>query len=174
MPIGKIPVQNQGFTYIGLLMLITIAGIGMAGVGVVWHQDMQREREKELLFIGDEYRKAIGRYYQNAPAINPSQENQSTIKQFPIKLDDLVTDNRFLTIKHHLRKLYLDPISNSNDWGLVMQQGKIIGVYSNSKQKPIKKFGFAPQYENFAEAESYSDWKFIYSAEAFIYTDGNL
>lgn len=60
MQIGKL--KQLGFTYIGVLMLVAIAGIGLAGVGIVWHQDAQREREKELLFIGDEYRQAIGSY----------------------------------------------------------------------------------------------------------------
>ena len=144
-----------GFTYIGVLMLVAISGIGLAGVGIVWHQDAQREREKELLFIGEEYRKAIGSYYENSP---------EATKQYPKTLDDLILDNRFPVTKRHLRKLYADPFARENAWGLVMQQGKIIGVYSLSKQQPIKTFGFQPQYENFSSASEHSDWKFIYSA----------
>jgi hypothetical protein len=48
-------------------------------------------------------------------------------------------------------------------WELVLQKGQIIGVYSASKQTPIKKIGFQPQYETFGEAAEYSDWKFIYT-----------
>lgn len=139
-----------GFTYIGLLMVMAIAGIGMAGVGIVWHQDAQREREKELLFIGDEYRKAIGSYYEGGN------------KQFPLNLEDLIIDKRLPSIRRHLRKLYVDPMPPNKPWGLVMQQGQIIGVYSLSNEEPIKKTGFQTPYEAFSEAVVYTDWKFIY------------
>lgn len=145
----------SGFTYIGVLMLVAISGIGLAGVGIVWHQDAQREREKELLFIGDEYRKAIGSYYESS---------QNTTKQYPKTLNDLILDKRFLATKRHIRKLYADPNPSEKAWGLVEQQGQIIGIYSLSKQKPIKIFGFQPQHETFSTASAYSDWKFIYNA----------
>jgi type II secretory pathway pseudopilin PulG len=145
--------HSLGFTYIGLMIMIAISGIALAGVGLVWHQDLQREREKELLFIGEEYRKAIGSYYENSP---------SATKQFPQSLEDLIADNRFPSIKRHLRKLYEDPMSREKTWGLEMQQGKIIGIFSLSKQNPIKKTGFQVQYQLFSSAKEYCDWKFIY------------
>lgn len=151
MQIGKL--KQLGFTYIGVLMLVAIAGIGLAGVGIVWHQDAQREREKELLFIGDEYRQAIGSYYENS---------LGEAKQFPVTLQDLIADKRFPGIKRHLRKLYNDPMAFGKPWQLILQQGQIIGVYSASKQMPIKKMGFEPPYETFGEAVEYGDWKFIY------------
>ena len=155
MQIGKY--KLLGFTYVGLLMVIVIAGIGMAGVGIVWHQDAQREREKELLFIGDEYRRAIVSYYENS---------LGAAKQYPATLEDLIADNRFPNTKRHLRKLYKDPMSFGKPWQLVLQQGQIIGIYSASKQKPIKKSGFQSPYELFGEAEEYSDWKFIYTSSS--------
>ena len=152
MLIGKWSMQN-GFTYMGVLMLIAIAGIGMAGVGMVWHQNAQRENEKELLFIGDEYRRAIGSYYENSP---------SAAKQFPLSLDDLLLDKRFPNTKRHIRKLYADPIARNTEWGLIKQQEQITGVYSLSKLAPIKKFAFADQYEIFSTAVEYNEWKFNY------------
>lgn len=152
MPIGKC-IRQVGFTYMGVLMLIAIAGIGMAGVGIVWQQNAQRENEKELLFIGDEYRKAIGSYYESSP---------STAKQFPQSLDDLLLDKRLPNIKRHLRKLYADPITRNTQWGLIKQQAQITGIYSVSKLTPIKKFGFANQYESFSIALEYNEWKFNY------------
>jgi type II secretory pathway pseudopilin PulG len=146
-----------GFTYMGLLMVVAIAGIGLAGVGIVWHQDAQREREKELLFIGDAYRKAITSYY----------ESGFGSKQFPASLDDLILDKRSPTIKRHIRKLYADPMvfdsTRDKPWGLVLQQGQIVGVHTLSEDKPVKKSGFSAGDEVFAEAEKYSDWKFIYA-----------
>ena len=63
-----------GFTFIGILMVIAISGIGLAGIGIVWHQDTQRENEKELLFIGEQYHQAIVSYYESSP---------SGVKQYP-------------------------------------------------------------------------------------------
>lgn len=146
--------KHAGFTYIGVLMLVAISGIGLAGTGVVWHQDAQREREKELLFIGEEFRHAIGSYYESTP---------DSAKQYPKKMEDLLLDDRFPVIKRHLRKLYTDPFSVDADWGLVTQQGQIVGVYSVSELSPIKTTGFLPQYEVFGSAKKYSEWKFTYT-----------
>lgn len=145
---------QQGFTYMGLMMIIAISGIAMAGVGIIWQKDMQREREKELLFIGEEYRKAIGSYYENSP---------NGTKQFPTNLQDLLVDTRGPTIKHHIRKLYADPFTRDKNWVLITQQANIFGVRNNSKLVPIKKIGFAPQYDGFSEAASYGDWRFFYT-----------
>ena len=142
-----------GFTYIGLMLMIAISGIILSSVGIVWHQDVQREREKELLFVGDAYRKAIGSYYENSP---------TAVKQYPRKLDELILDTRFPNIKRHLRKLYTDPLERDAKWGLVMQKDQIIGVYSQSILKPIKRRGFLVDYAFFKDAKEYKDWKFIY------------
>jgi type II secretory pathway pseudopilin PulG len=140
-----------GFTFIGILIIIAISGIALAGVGIVWHQSTQREHEKELLYIGDQYSKAIASYYK-------SDENG---KQYPKSLDDLVLDQRFINKTRHIRKLYSDPVTRGAPWGLIKQQDRIIGVYSTSREEPIKKTQFPKSYESFAKSQAYSDWKFI-------------
>ncbi len=146
--------HQHGFTYMGLMMIIAISGIAMAGVGIVWQQDMQREREKELLFIGEQYRQAIGSYYENTPSGN---------KQFPETLQDLLADNRGLKLKRHIRKLYADPFMRDKNWDLIMVDTRISGVRSNSKLVPIKKTGFAPNDDAYSEAANYNDWRFFYT-----------
>lgn len=143
--------KQQGFTYIGLLIVIAIAGIGLATIGELWQTEMQREREKELLFIGKEYKQALKSYQENT---------HGGIRQLPNKLEDLLLDNRYPNIKHHIRKLYADPMTGKANWGLDMQQGGISGIYSISEKKPLKKFGFDPNNNTFADAKKYSDWKF--------------
>ena len=143
-----------GFSYVGLMIFVAISGIALAGVGIVWSQDQQREREKELLFVGEQFRQAIGSYYESTP---------DNIKQYPTKLEDLLQDNRLPNLKRHLRKIYDDPITNSSKWGLELQQAQIVGVYSLSDLKPIKKKGFPNLYEKFSDFSKYSDWKFIYT-----------
>lgn len=141
----------RGFTYIGLLILIAIAGIGMSAVGVMWKTEMQRVREIELMHVGLEFKEAIASYRDATPG---------GIKQNPKKLEDLVADKRLPKIKRHLRKLYLDPMTNQAEWGLEIQQGAIAGVYSLSKLKPLKRAGFSAEFKDFDGADSYAYWVF--------------
>ena len=143
--------RQGGFTYIGLLLLIAIGGIGLAAVGQVWHTESQREREKELLFVGEQYAMAIGSYYESTPG---------AVKQYPASLQDLLEDRRFPVVRRHLRRLYRDPMTGGAEWGLVRQQGRIVGVHSLSEQRPVKQDGFAEAYSGFIEAKDYRDWKF--------------
>jgi type II secretory pathway pseudopilin PulG len=146
--------RQAGFTFLGLLFLISLMGIGMAVTGVVWQQDVQRDKERELLFIGDQFRQAIGNYYERTPG---------TVKAYPKSLEDLLQDKRYVTTQRHLRKIYLDPITGSHEWGLVRRpDGALIGIYSLSQDTPIKAAGFDPNDNQFQQAKQYADWKFVY------------
>ncbi len=146
----KKSINQQGFTFVSLLIIVGISGIAMSAVGEVWHQSAQREKEKELLFIGNQYRLALVSYYESTPG---------GVKQYPQKLEDLLLDKRLPVIKRHLRRLYLDPITKA-PLGLVKQGESIVGVHSVSTRKTIKKTGFPERYLSFAEATTYEDWKF--------------
>lgn len=50
------------------------------------------------------------------------------------------------------------------DWGLVLQNGRIVGVYSRSTQSPIRRAGFDLAEERFQQALSYADWIFTANA----------
>jgi len=64
---GRPPNRQAGFTFIGLLFMVALAGIAIAGTGILWHMEGRREKEVELLFIGEEYRNAIGNYHDKSP-----------------------------------------------------------------------------------------------------------
>ena len=146
---------GRGFTYIGLMIFVALIGIGLAFVGQVWHTVVQREKEKELLFIGDQFRTAIGSYYEGSPG---------GVKKFPRTLEELLDDRRYPTTKRHLRRIYNDPMTGRVDWGFVnAPDGSIMGIYSVSEQEPQKIARFRTQYEQFADAKKYSDWKFTYA-----------
>lgn len=53
-----------GFTYLAVLAMIAIIGIALAVTGEVWHIALKREKERELLFVGDQFRRAINSYYE--------------------------------------------------------------------------------------------------------------
>lgn len=147
--------RNQsGFTYMGLLFAVALAGVALAATGTLWSTQRQREREQELLFVGDQIRKAIGSYYERSPG---------TVKKYPAKLDDLLKDNRFIGVQRHLRQHYVDPLTNSKQWGLVAApEGGVMGVYSLATDTPIKQAGFAERDAEFEGKSRYSDWKFVY------------
>ena len=54
---------QAGFTYLGLMIAVAVLGVVLAGAGVVWRTSQQREREKELLYIGNEIESAIAGYF---------------------------------------------------------------------------------------------------------------
>jgi type II secretory pathway pseudopilin PulG len=147
--------RSRGFSYIGLLILIALMGIGLALAGTVWHTAVQREKERELLFIGDQFRAAIAGFYESSPG---------GVKKFPGSLEDLLEDRRYPTAKRHLRRIYRDPMTDGTEWGLIAApDGSIMGVFSLSEKVPRKVSGFRTEYERFVEAKTYSDWKFAYS-----------
>jgi type II secretory pathway pseudopilin PulG len=143
--------QSAGFTYLTILFVVALMGAGLALAGEVWHTSVLREREAELLHVGNEYRKAIERYYLAGP------------RQYPRALADLLKDPRQAGTVRHLRKPYPDPVSGEDGWGLVRApDGGIAGVYSLSEERPLKSGGFAARDTEFEARQKYSDWKFIY------------
>lgn len=123
------------------------------GMVRVYQTQMRREQEEQLLFVGEQYKRAISSYY----SIYPAGANRS----LPTSLEVLVNDNRFPTPMHHLRRLYPDPMTGKPDWELVMSGGGILGVHSRSTQEPFKKSGFPERLMEFENSESYANWKFV-------------
>lgn len=142
-----------GFTYLAVLLLIALMGMGMAAAGMFWHTQLQREKEQDLLFAGDQYRSAIEAYYNSTPGAG---------KQYPTSLNDLLKDPRFPGTRRYLRRLYADPITGKAEWGLVLAPGNgIMGVYSLGEGEPFKQANFRLKNAEFAHKQSYADWKFI-------------
>ena len=107
--------------------MIAILLGGLALISEVWHTSAVREKEAQLLQVGDEFRRAIERYYLSGPRI------------YPRNLSDLVQDPRQPGVVRHLRKIYPDPFTNSIEWGLVKApDGGIAGVHSLSEERPLK------------------------------------
>jgi type II secretory pathway pseudopilin PulG len=148
------PDTQHGFTYVAMLFALAIFGIGLAAVGESWSAASQRDKEEQLIQIGNQYVRAIGSYYLRSPG---------SLKTYPLSLEQLIDDQRFVGIARHLRQLYRDPISNAQEWGLVRApDGGIMGVYSLSdnptlRQQPL----LLPDAFPVAGAR-YVDWKFVY------------
>ena len=135
-----------------VLFLVAIMGVGLGAIATVWHTASKREREAELLFVGDQFRKAIASYHDAGLGDN---------KRYPQALDDLLEDKRLPTVKRHLRKIFVDPMTGNTEWGLIKLTGAgIIGVHSLSSDQPLKVAGFPAEYASFSLAKQYSDWVF--------------
>jgi type II secretory pathway pseudopilin PulG len=137
----------SGFTYVGLLFLIAVIGISLAIAGEVWQNAQRREKEQELLFIGNQFRRALTLYQANG-AGNPA------------RLEDLLKDPRSPNVRRYLRRIYRDPMTGSTEWGLVKSGDAITGVYSLSGQAPLKKAQFSLADQDFEGKQKYSEWVF--------------
>jgi type II secretory pathway pseudopilin PulG len=145
---------QRGVVLLVLLVVLALLAIGLMNSVDVWSMSRQREREKELLFVGDQYRQAIQRYYSAAP--------RGAQRGYPPSLEVLLDDDRFPTPVHHLRRAYPDPITGKAEWGLLKAGDRIVGVYSLSEAAPIKQAGFGPGHQAFKDATCYKDWVFAY------------
>lgn len=149
-------VSQRGYTYFGLLFVVTLIGLGLAGAAMVWKIQQQREKERELLFVGQQYIDAIASYYHAAPG---------GAKKYPRSMEDLLRDPRFPNIKRHLRKPWRDPLTGSREWEIVYtKEGGIAGVHSRAEGTPLKQAGFGTLDQLLAGKASYADWRFIYVA----------
>lgn len=146
--------KEAGFTYLGVIFLVAIMGTLLAAAGTMWSVAKQREQERQLLFVGEQFRRAIKLYYERTPG---------PIKEYPKSLDALLKDARYAGSQRYLRKLYADPITGKAEWGLVQGPGGgVIGVHSLSDQKPMKTANFSEANQAFEGMMVYSDWKFVY------------
>ena len=145
---------QQGFTYVVLLIAVAIIGVGLAAKGVEWDRSAQRAREAELLFVGNEFRRAIALYYYRSPG---------PVQEYPGSLEDLLEDRRYPGTQRYLRRIYRDPMTGKAEWGQIIAGGGIIGVHSLSTGQPIKSGNFSEANREFAEKSSYSEWRFIFA-----------
>lgn len=139
--------------YLALLIVIAAMGGALAATGSLWQQVQQREKERDLLFVGLQFRRAIQQYYENSPGQ----------KKYPPTLDALLLDERMPTIRRYLRRPFRDPLTNGREWGLVLApQGGIIGVHSLAEGRPIKQENFPAELDWQGGKRRYVEWQFIY------------
>ena len=143
--------KNRGFTYVGFLIFMAIAGAGLAAYGEIASHAAQREKEAELLFRGNQYQQAIASYYKKET-------------RYPQSLEQLLEDKRYPMPVRHLRRQYVDPMTGEANWGLVEAPGGgVMGVHSRSEDPPVKTGNFLLKNQQFEKAGRYADWQFVHS-----------
>jgi type II secretory pathway pseudopilin PulG len=144
---------GRGYALVAALIVLVIASLAVTLAVHRAQLDAQREREAQLLFVGDQYRSAIADYFAHPPLGQPGQ--------YPQRLEDLLEDPRGIAIRRWLRQLYPDPMTGLPDWQLEKVGDRIVGVHSRSTSVPLRHAGFELADAAFAEAHAYRDWRFM-------------
>lgn len=94
--------SERGFTLAGVLVILTVVMVFVAyTVPKVWSQIMQREREKQTIYVMQQYARAIREF---------NKKHQS----FPVSIDQLKEARlpRFIRAKGE----FIDPLTGEVDW----------------------------------------------------------
>ncbi|MBN8486836.1 MAG: type II secretion system protein [Burkholderiales bacterium] len=133
-------------------MMLAVASTAGAAVAQRWSDQASREKERQLLRVGDAYARALADYRASSPGSD---------KRYPTSLDQLLLDTRFAGIRRHLRALYPDPLTGLADWVLVRDsRGDIVGVRSRSLLAPWIHTPQRLQHTDLPPASRYADWVF--------------
>ena len=89
---GNSPRDSEGYVLFGVLIGITLLGVGLTAAVTLWSRAVQREDEAELLFRGEAIVRALERFQRDRPGTLPET------------LDELVEGK-------YLRRAWLDPMT---------------------------------------------------------------
>ena len=134
------------------MFIVALLAMTAMMASVVWSIAQQRENERDLVFAGRQFQSAIEHYRTRGSASSAP---------YPRRLEDLLSDARSPQPQRDLRKIYIDPMTGSREWGLIrLPAGGIVGVYSLSNRAPLQR-SLLPGGLSFPDAVSYHDWRFV-------------
>lgn len=154
--------QETGFSYLMVMIAITLMGLAMTMAARQWKTMAQRELEADLLAKGIEIQTALALYSASAKAgrVLPGDV-------YPQTLAELTRQPKPL-----LRKVYLDPVGRG-EWELLRAPtGGIMGVRSKSRHKPIKQGNFPLAVRHFEGKPTHNDWIFQYPNPSMVAAAG--
>jgi type II secretory pathway pseudopilin PulG len=164
MPLARNRQAQAGFTYLGLIILVTV--IGLVGAATLKIDSLMRRAaaEEELLDVGAAFSAAL----QSYAAVTPKGQ-----MPIPATLQDLLKDPRFPYVRRHLRKIFVDPMTGKPEWGIVYlhDSSGVLAVYSLSNAKPLKIANFDARFRNFENKKHISDWKFMPAGQGLLAPD---
>lgn len=143
--------SQSGFTYVAALFMVAIMGVLLGAVGQSVSVIMKREKEKELIFRGLQYRDAIERWNKKGP--------------MPLKDLKRLLNDPLNVPNGGLRKLYKDPITGEDFKVLEDKQFGIYGVASKSSAEPYKQSDFPEALKNFEGKKKYREWEFVFKRQ---------
>lgn len=142
---------QRGFGMVFALFLVALVGVSLTAAVILGSTQARIEKESQLLFLGDQYRRAIREYYYMSPG-SP---------HYPPNIQDLLKDPRYPNVVRHLRDVYPDPMTGK-PFELIRDPASqgIQGVFSGASGEPLKVDGFAIDDGKFKGATRYADWRF--------------
>lgn len=146
--------SQRGLTYMWMLFLVFLLGLGLGKSLEVYSLAVQREKEADLLYVGKLYRAAIRDYYLSSPA-GP--------RRYPARLDELLRDPRSLAPRRYLRQLYPDPVTGKEWEPVLAPEGGIWGVRSRSTRTPLRTVPPETVTVQAGGGRAYADWQFVYA-----------
>src|SRR5687768_11221656 len=108
--------SERGYTLVALMGLMTIMALFALAAAPRLNQQMQREREKDAIFRGEQVADAIRLYYKYR-----ASQNARGIAGLPTSIDQLLEGIPRGTKKLQILRLSAvrDPLSADGDWRLV-------------------------------------------------------
>lgn len=144
---------EYGYSYLWFLIILIFISMVMTNNLLVYSTIKKKEKENELFKIATIYCKAINGFYTNAP---------DGMMAYPNEIKYLLKDPRYSKDVRYLRTLYLDPLTNKEFIYIRNEQKKIVGFYSSSKSKIIRK-KLPAEFYYLNGAQKYSDLRFCLS-----------
>jgi hypothetical protein len=169
--------REAGFAFLLVLLLATLLLLSLSVAVPRVLTEGQREKEEEMIFRGNQYRRAIGLYFRR-------------FGRYPLKLDDLLRSND----RSYLRRAYTNPTSLDGKWRFIRvgPNGEYLGSVNRPKgpgiaggdergggrtrgqtgegtagDSPYPIIGVggtseAPSIRRFEEHDRYIEWEFIF------------
>ena len=164
--------KEEGYAILVVVFLAAMVAFALAAAAPSVLTKRQREREKELLFRGEQYKRAIGLYHRK-------------FNRLPMKVKDLLHTNGL----SFLRRPWPDPMTKEGEWRLLRlgPGGQIVGSLatasaqargplgsrastpgSSSDIETLPLIGVASKstqqsFYVYNDQESYQLWEFVYN-----------
>ena len=109
--------SERGVTLVAVLVMVAVSVVMMGKATTHWEGLLEREREAELIFRGEEYKKALETF-------------QRQNRRLPTKLEELIK-----TKPRSIRRLYKDPFNPDGDWVIIPAGSKPKTAASSAEEK---------------------------------------
>ena len=128
---------QSGFTYLWILFSIAMLGVSLTVSSQLWVASAQRQKIEQMNWIAEQFTQAIGSYYESSPG---------SVKLYPQTPEMMLQDERFITTKRHLRKIYVSPFSGQPNWDWIRGvDGGLRGVRVRGNEgTTTREFVYAP------------------------------
>jgi type II secretory pathway pseudopilin PulG len=120
---------DSGYILFGIVIMLVILGISMVAAVPLWQKVMQREKEKELIFRGYQYMRAVELYQKKYPGAFPPNLDALVEEKFLRKVyDDPMTGREFNVLRQLSPEMQLGGQQQSN-------QGQSMGITSLNRSQ---------------------------------------